>query len=423
MWLLALISAIIGVFLWVIGGLCGCKENVRVSERTGEKRGAGGDTPAEHKYMLEPVSKSNITELRKISVLPAQSRFVADIDSSLIQASFLKNWHGFAFRADGVVVGFGSYASYDKVPGAHKIYKMIIDKNHQARGYGTVLLRMLVDAAPAGDLYIDVHTANTVAVKMYSKIFKMVSDDGETTVMKLERGLNTRACGNSTAPLVILIPGLGNGIESYNWNLSTPEQRKIVGIESAESLQDMLAEKYRVITFDPPGTGENTSIRARTLDEYTDWIRSATAADGREHNPTATTIVVGHSIGARVAQWYAKRFGGKCVLLDPTPEWIIREMVYTKHLDNPGVLKYQVSHDYISMVRAEVDRFAELPANAVVYSIDDNDGRRERKAEYFAAFPAGGAAPVFIRMENATHWVHVHDPARVAKVIGDVARE
>jgi hypothetical protein len=37
-----------------------------------------------------------------------------NIRDSLIQASFLKKWRGFVLMNDNGVIGFGSYADYDK---------------------------------------------------------------------------------------------------------------------------------------------------------------------------------------------------------------------------------------------------------------------------------------------------------------------
>ena len=140
--------------------------------------GAGGN--------LEPVSKQNITELRKIQVNINQQGYVATIDDSLIQASFLKNWHGFAFKDGEKIIGFASYADYDKIPGSVKIYKIIIDKDYQGMGYGRKLLEQIIQKILEhnANIYIDVHTDNIVALQLYKKMFEVVSNDDKNTVLK-----------------------------------------------------------------------------------------------------------------------------------------------------------------------------------------------------------------------------------------------
>lgn len=146
----------------------------------------GGD------YSLDKISKGNIVEVRRIEVEPAQQKFVATITDSLVQASFLEGWRGYALRYKGAVVGFGSYADYEKKPVSTKVYKMIIDKAHQGQGHGRALLSMMLDRiagerGQAHDVWIDPDSDNAPAIGLYKKFFDVVSDDGRTTMMKLRR--------------------------------------------------------------------------------------------------------------------------------------------------------------------------------------------------------------------------------------------
>jgi diamine N-acetyltransferase len=141
------------------------------------------------KETLEPISKQNISEVRCVSVNDDQSGYVANITDSLIQASFLAqhDWHGFALRASGQVVGFASYARYAR--GGFKIYKMMIDKDHQGCGLGTRLLDMIVHEIQKNNrgapIYIEVHTENAVALHIYAKRFDTVSITSSCMLMVL----------------------------------------------------------------------------------------------------------------------------------------------------------------------------------------------------------------------------------------------
>jgi diamine N-acetyltransferase len=135
---------------------------------------------------IAPISKNNIVDVKKLKVDEKQSKWVANINDSLIQASFLKNWHGYALCVGAKVVGFGSFANYEKIPGSVKIYKMIIDKDEQGRGYGKKLLDLILNEINNDDVYIDLHSDNIPAKNLYLKRFDILSDDGVTTVMKLK---------------------------------------------------------------------------------------------------------------------------------------------------------------------------------------------------------------------------------------------
>lgn len=210
---------------------------------------------------------------------------------------------------------------------------------------------------------------------------------------------------------IVLIPGLGNGLESFNWNLSTPEQQAAVGVDAAGgSLQDKLAEKYRTISFDPPGYESNIDVNIGSIDDYVGMIHDV-VGDGR-------AIVVGHSIGARVAQYYADKYGGNALMIDPTPDYVLKEMSYRKHLDNPGVKKYEKTAAFIAtMQSAELARLS-WRDSTVIYTIDSADPGRERKSAYFDGIDARQK----IREENAGHWVHLTRAGKIIGLIDDIAR-
>lgn len=141
----------------------------------------GGNEPH-----LEPVSKGNLQKILQLEVNESQTEYVASIKDALVQASFLKNWHGYALIDGDNVVGFGSFADYDKVPGTVKIYKVIGDRRHQGRGVGKLLVDELISRASTPNLYIDVHNDNIAALNLYKKQFDIVSADSKNTVLRLK---------------------------------------------------------------------------------------------------------------------------------------------------------------------------------------------------------------------------------------------
>lgn len=211
-----------------------------------------------------------------------------------------------------------------------------------------------------------------------------------------------------TGEKILLIPGLGNGIESYNWNMSTDEQREKSGIyEHTESLQQKIADLgYCAITFDPPGHGSNLEYPVPTnVDGYINLLHSLVPD---------TKIVIGHSIGARVAQAFGEAYKCEYIMIDPTPDFLIGNIHYKKHLEFPDNMKYRKTSEFLSMISASIDKIVNLPMRPkmLLYSLDDSDPGVTKKREYFENLDAHKNALI-----NATHWLHITNPGQVIDAI------
>lgn len=216
----------------------------------------------------------------------------------------------------------------------------------------------------------------------------------------------TYETGDKSNPTIVLVPGLGNGKESFNWNMSTEEQRSKVGLSSTHSLQQDLSNLgFHVVSFDPPGYGDNQQLAVPTAREYCKLI----------HNISPSIkLIIGHSLGARIAQIYNNMYGTDYIMLDPPPNYLLDEYVYTKHLDDPSNQKYKITYEYLEMIKKSNAR--ELPWNPlmIIYSVDDSDSKRGRWEEYFEKIQVKK-----IKLHNATHWLHVSKP----DVVIDAVRE
>jgi diamine N-acetyltransferase len=123
-----------------------------------------------NQYTLEPVTKKNVDDLRKMRIHKEQRGFIADIDASLIQASFLPAWNGRVLRFGGEIVGFGAYS--EKESHVAKINKIMIDRNHQGKGHGNKLIELILDdirAAGYNAVTLNSNAKNAVAISLYSK--------------------------------------------------------------------------------------------------------------------------------------------------------------------------------------------------------------------------------------------------------------
>jgi len=150
-------------------------------------------------YQFEPVTRSNVKELKKIEVAEHQQHWVSNIMDALAQASFTKNWNGRVLYHNNKIVGFGSYGeSYpdsDTPNNTIKILKVMIDKNYQGKGHGKMLVKFLLDDIKLflahSDYpkcaYLGVNLDNIPAINLYKKSgFEIIDESKEHNGMLLK---------------------------------------------------------------------------------------------------------------------------------------------------------------------------------------------------------------------------------------------
>lgn len=221
--------------------------------------------------------------------------------------------------------------------------------------------------------------------------------------------LSSKSGGGDARGIILCIPGLGNGAESFDWPRVSPEIPDKIGVKSTRSLRDELtALGWDVRTFDQPDEP------GATIADYCDWIEQNIMRGDRPD------IIMGHSAGAHVANYYAAtRHARAAILLDPTPKFIYDTLRgYKRHLENPAEPKFAKTAHYLWM-------YTENPAQnlfnvntrrVIIYSDDDSDPRAAEKITALEAIPAESR----IRVKNATHWVHVTHPDKVLAVIREL---
>ena len=85
---------------------------------------------------LRPITKENLEEVLNLSVFEHQESFVSSTASSLAQAYvYHKTAFPFAVYADGIIVGFIMMGYYEAKK-QYTLWKFLIDKEHQGKGYG-----------------------------------------------------------------------------------------------------------------------------------------------------------------------------------------------------------------------------------------------------------------------------------------------
>ncbi len=158
---------------------------------------------------LDPITAQNIWEILALSVDESQKFFVAPNDVSIIEAYTTVTAHGHAYPFgiyDGstpvgfLMVGFGVDDYWTDAPkiakNSYNLWRFMIDKHHQRRGYGKAALKLALDfikTYPCGMAeycWLSYEPENIVAKNLYASFgFTETGEfDGDEliAVLKLE---------------------------------------------------------------------------------------------------------------------------------------------------------------------------------------------------------------------------------------------
>ena len=123
---------------------------------------------------LKAITKDNLDEVLSLNVLDFQETFVSSTACSLAQAYvYRETAFPFAIYADNNIVGFIMMGYYEDRK-QYTLWKFLIDKNHQNKGYGREALKQgikyLKDNFGAKEIYTGVAIGNEKAKHLYRSI-------------------------------------------------------------------------------------------------------------------------------------------------------------------------------------------------------------------------------------------------------------
>lgn len=135
---------------------------------------------------LEKITGRNIGDILKLSVHEAQKDFVASNDLSIIEAYTTITGNGYAFPfgiyeddmpVGFLMIGFDTDDYWDNAPsiakGNYNLWRLMIDKNHQKRGYGREAVKLalnFIKTFPCGKAeycWLSYEPENEVASRLY----------------------------------------------------------------------------------------------------------------------------------------------------------------------------------------------------------------------------------------------------------------
>ncbi len=123
---------------------------------------------------LREITRDNLDDVLALEIAETQKGFVSSPAHSLAQAwVYQESAFPFAIYADDTLVGFimlGYYESRNQ----YTLWKFLIDKRHQNKGYGREALKQgityLKDTFNTKEIYTGVSVGNEVAKHLYSSV-------------------------------------------------------------------------------------------------------------------------------------------------------------------------------------------------------------------------------------------------------------
>lgn len=103
------------------------------------------------KITVRPVDETNWEDIARLKLEADQAEFVASNAFSLAEAAYTENSTPLAIFAGEQAVGFVMYEAVNEEgrEGEYKIYRFMVDKAHQGRGFGRKALERTVSAISA----------------------------------------------------------------------------------------------------------------------------------------------------------------------------------------------------------------------------------------------------------------------------------
>ncbi len=123
---------------------------------------------------LRTITKENLEEVLSLNVWEHQESFVSSTAYSLAQAyAYRETAFPFAVYADNAIVGFIMMGYYE-AKNQYTLWKFLIDKNQQGKGYGREALekgiKYLKDRFGTKEIYTGVALGNERAKHLYRSI-------------------------------------------------------------------------------------------------------------------------------------------------------------------------------------------------------------------------------------------------------------
>jgi diamine N-acetyltransferase len=120
--------------------------------------------------LFKEITKENFWDCIELAVDKEQVDFVTSNAVSIAQSKVQPECIPLSIYDDDIMVGFLMYC-IDEDDGEYWIYRLMIDKNYQSRGYGKKSLKKLLEIIKQdkshNKIFLGVHKESTYAIKLY----------------------------------------------------------------------------------------------------------------------------------------------------------------------------------------------------------------------------------------------------------------
>jgi pimeloyl-ACP methyl ester carboxylesterase len=212
---------------------------------------------------------------------------------------------------------------------------------------------------------------------------------------------------------ILLIPGLGNGLETWNWRMADPvlneKLNKLFILPEGPTIEELLNDRFTTYSFTPPSFNKEFTIL-----DYINWIRNVVfdnlidPATGIRKKIPKPFYILAHSIGCIVAAKYTELYPNEVIklfLIDPTPPYILNNLTYTK---------LNTTATYVTMFKLIKEWHYPLEKTYVLFNTQESDIGKDEQIKYiYSTFLSEN----IVQVMNQTHFVHITNPRLVNKFI------
>lgn len=119
---------------------------------------------------IKSIDRSNWRDCIQLEIIEEQKNFIPSNLYSIAESRFESKMKLLGVYIDRIMIGFASYILDEE--GDMNLYKLMIDKKYQGKGYGKkaieLIMSLMKKEAIKNEIWLSLHPQNIAAIKLYS---------------------------------------------------------------------------------------------------------------------------------------------------------------------------------------------------------------------------------------------------------------